>query len=131
VETALHVVERVARQDPTALDEFVAEDLVNHAAGPQGRQGLKAIFATIAQDLGETTVETHHLFAHGDHVTHHMSLRGVHRASTMPLLQGVEPRGQAVTWTFVHIWRVEAGQLVEHWACRDDLGLLHQVGAWP
>jgi len=23
------------------------------------------------------------------------------------------------------------GQIVEHWACRDDLGLLHQIGAWP
>ncbi|MDQ3898225.1 MAG: ester cyclase, partial [Actinomycetota bacterium] len=29
------------------------------------------------------------------------------------------------------IWRVEDGKLVEHWACRDDLGLLHQLGAWP
>ncbi len=131
VDTALDVVERVARRDPSALDEFVAENLVNHAAGLQGREGLKAIFATTAHDLGETTVETHHLFAHADLVTHHTSLHGVHRASTMPLLQGVEPKGQAVTWTFVHIWRVEDGKLVEHWACRDDLGLFHQLGAWP
>jgi hypothetical protein len=21
--------------------------------------------------------------------------------------------------------------VVEHWACRDDVGLLRQVGAWP
>jgi predicted ester cyclase len=131
VDTALDVVERVARQDPSALDELVAENLVNHAAGLQGREGLKAISASIAHDLGETTVETHHLFAHRDLVTHHMSLHGVHRASTMPLLQGVEPTGQAVTWTFVHIWRVKDGKLVEHWACRDDLGLLHQLAAWP
>jgi len=26
---------------------------------------------------------------------------------------------------------VVRGQIVEHWACRDDLGLLRQVGAWP
>ncbi len=76
-------------------------------------------------------METHHLFAHGDLVTHDMSLHGVHRASTMPLLQGVEPTGQAVIWTFVHIWRVEVGKLVDHCACRDDLGLLHQLRAWP
>ena len=49
----------------------------------------------------------------------------------MPLLQGVPPTGRPVSWTFVHIWRVEDGKVVEHWACRDDVGLLHQVGAWP
>ena len=49
----------------------------------------------------------------------------------MPLLAGTEPTGVEVSWTFIHIWRVEDDQIVEHWACRDDLGLLHQIGAWP
>ena len=22
-------------------------------------------------------------------------------------------------------------QIAEHWACRDDVGLLSQIGAWP
>jgi predicted ester cyclase len=64
-------------------------------------------------------------------VTHHVTVHGVHRASTMPLLAGTEPAGVDVSWTFIHIWRVEDDQIVEHWACRDDLGLLHQIGAWP
>jgi len=32
-----------------------------------------------------------------------------------------------VAWTFIHIWRVVDGTIVEHWACRDDLGLLEQL----
>ena len=36
-----------------------------------------------------------------------------------------------MAWTFLHLFRVEDGQLAEHWACRDDVGLLHQLGAWP
>ena len=127
VDAALDVVERVARQDPSALNELVAEDLVNHAAGLQGREGLKAIFAMIAHDLGETTVETHHLFAHGDLVAQHLTLHVTHRASTMPLLTGVTASGRSATWTFIHIWRVADGMIVEHWACRDDMGLLEQV----
>ena len=122
---------RLAAGDLSALDELVDEDLVNHAAGPQGREGLREILAVLAHDLGDPVVETHHLFGHDDLVTHHLTLRGVHRASTMPLLQGVPPTGRPVSWTFVHIWRVEDGKVVEHWACRDDVGLLHQVGAWP
>jgi predicted ester cyclase len=109
----------------------VAEDLVNHAAGPQGRDGLREIVTVLAHDLGDPVVETHHLFAHDHLVTHHMTLHGVHRASTMPLLEGVAPTGRPVRWTFVHIWRVEGDRAVEHWPCRDDVGLLHQLGAWP
>jgi hypothetical protein len=37
--------------DAAALD-LVATDMVNHAAGPQGRDGLGRILATIDDDLG-------------------------------------------------------------------------------
>ena len=129
------VVEELFRRqragDDTFLDELVAENMVNHAAGPQGREGLRQILDNIRHDLGVGELEGHHLVAEGDLVVHHMTVRGVHRASTMPLLEGIEPSGVAVSWTFIHIWRVEGDQVVEHWACRDDLGLLHQLGAWP
>ncbi len=128
------VEELFRRQDRSAIDELLAEDMVNHAAGParQGREGWKQIIGVIEDDLGEDfTVENHHLIAEGELVAHHMTLHGTHRASSMPLLAGVEPTGAAVTWTYMHVWRVVDGRIVEHWACRDDVGLLRQVGAWP
>ena len=46
--TAKEVVEEMYRRqqagDPAVLDELVAEDFVNHAAGPEGREGLKRTF---------------------------------------------------------------------------------------
>jgi predicted ester cyclase len=129
--TAKEVVAELYRRqeagDPTALDELVAEDLVNHAAGPQGREGLKRILRTIDDDLGPLSVEEHHLVGDGDLVAQHLTLHGTHRASTMPLLASVSPSGRAATWTFIHIWRVADGVIVEHWACRDDMGLLEQL----
>jgi predicted ester cyclase len=122
---------RVAAGDETAIDEFVAEDLVNHAAGPQGREGWKKIIATIANDLGPTEIQHHHFIAEGDLVAHHMTMTGTHRASTMPLLTGVAVTQKPVAWTYLHLWRIADGEVVEHWACRDDVGLLAQVGAWP
>jgi lactoylglutathione lyase len=122
---------RQAARDEAGAADLVAEDMVNHAAGPQGREGLRQILATIENDLGPVTVEHHRLIADGEFVAHHMTMHGRHRASTMPLLVGTEPAGTAVSWTYIHIWRVVDGQIVEHWACRDDLGLLHQIGAWP
>lgn len=113
--------------DETALDDLVAEDMVNHAAGPQGREGLKLILNIIDNDLGPVTVEQHHLIGDGDVVAQHLTLHGTHTASTMPLLAEVAASGRAVTWKFIHIWRVADGVIVEHWACRDDMDLLNQV----
>lgn len=129
------VVEELFRRthlgDATATDELVAEDMVNHGGGPQGRHGLKQIMAVIETDLGRIEIDHHHLVTEGDLVAHHMTIRGRHRASTMPLLAGVPVSYAQISWTFMHLWRVLDGQIVEHWACRDDVGFLAQVGAWP
>ena len=124
------VVEEMFRRqqagDPTALD-LVAADMVNHAAGPQGRDGLDLILRTIDEDLGPVTLEQHHLIGEGDLVVQHLTLHGTHRASMMPLLADAPVSGQPATWEFIHIWRVADGMLVEHWACRDDMGLREQL----
>ena len=113
--------------DDTVLDDLVAPDMVNHAAGPQGREGLRAILAIIEADLGPTELEQHHLIGEGDLVAQHVTLHGTHRASTMPLLADTPVSRRPAAWTFIHIWRVADGMLVEHWACRDDMGLLEQL----
>ncbi len=71
--TAVDVVEALNRRwvagDLSALDELVAEGFVNHAAGPQGRDGLRETVTVLAHDLGAPSVEPHHLFAADDLVT--------------------------------------------------------------
>ena len=128
---AKDVVEEMLRRqqagDDTALDDLVAADMVNHAAGPQGRDGLKLILSIVDNDLGPVTVEEHHLIGDGDLVAQHLTVHGTHRASTMPLLAGMPVSGRPTAWTFIHIWRVSDGMIVEHWACRDDMGLLQQL----
>ena len=129
--SAREVVEELLRRQQASedlvLDDLVAEDMVNHAVGLQGRSGLARILSIIDHDLGPITVEQHHLVGDGDIVAQHLTLHGTHRASTMPLLAGVSPSGRPAAWTFIHIWRVANGMIVEHWACRDDMGLLEQV----
>jgi lactoylglutathione lyase len=132
---ARDVVEELARRqetkDATVLDDLVAEDMVNHAAGPQGREGLRRILQTIEHDLGPISFEQHHLVADGDLVVQHVTVHGTHRGSTMPLLADLPVSGRPASWRFIHIWRVAHGMVVEHWACRDDMALVEQLRTGP
>ena len=105
--SARDVVEELFRRqraaDETVLDDLVATDMVNHAAGPQGREGLKTILRTIEVDLGPAELEQHHLIGEGDLVAQHVTLHGTHQASTMPLLADLPVTGRAATWAFIHI----------------------------
>ena len=118
------------RRDESAFD-LVAEDLVQHAAGPQGREGLRLTLATLEHDLDGPTTVIERVVAQDDLVVVQLTMKGRHVASTMPLLSGLPPTGREVAWDFIHIWRVADGLIAEHWACRDDVGLLAQVGGWP
>src|SRR3954447_9565679 len=129
-ETVLAFQEALERRDDSAFG-LIAEDLVQHAAGPQGRNGLRQTLATLDSDLDRPTVTVHRVVAQDDLVVVHLTMHGRHVGSTMPLLAQVPATGTAVGWDFIHIWRVADGSIVEHWACRDDVGLLAQVGGWP
>ena len=122
--------EAAERRDESAFD-LVAEDLIQHAAGPQGREGLRLTLATLEHDLDGPTTVIERVVAQDDLVVVQLTMQGRHVASTMPLLGGLPPTGREVAWNFIHIWRVAGGLIAEHWACRDDVGLLAQVGGWP
>jgi hypothetical protein len=59
--SAREVVEELLRRQQASedlvLDDLVAEDMINHAAGPQGRSGLARILSNVDHDLGPVTVE--------------------------------------------------------------------------
>jgi predicted ester cyclase len=129
-EVVLAFHEAAQRRDGTAFD-LVAEDLVQHAAGPQGRDGLRQTLATLEHDLDRPTTVIHRVVAQNDLVVVQLTMHGRHAGSTMPLLAGLTPTGNEIAWDFIHIWRVANGTIAEHWACRDDVGLLAQVGGWP
>jgi lactoylglutathione lyase len=129
-ETVLAFQEALELRDASAFGH-IAEDFIQQAAGPQGRAGLQQTLATLDHDLDCPTATIHRLVAQDDLVVVQLTMHGRHVASTMPLLAGLPPTGTAIAWDFVHIWRVADGVIVEHWACRDDLGLLEQVGGRP
>jgi predicted ester cyclase len=111
------------------IDELCAPDCVNHAAAPAARHGTDGIkqvvrFSRAAQpDQRWTAVQ---MIAEGDRVVVH----GVREATWQAEgFRGLPtPRGARVAVELVHIFRIADGKIVEHWAVRDDLGMMQQLG---
>jgi predicted ester cyclase len=116
-------------RDFDGLDVLVADYLVNHAGGPQGREGWKQIWRAIIASFPDAVAETRMVIVEDDRAAVHMILKGTHQASAMPLLEGLAPTNKYIEWEFIHLFRLEHGRIVEHSAVRDDHGLRRQLGA--
>jgi predicted ester cyclase len=111
------------------IDELASPDCVNHAAVAEARHGIEGLkrvvaFSRAAQPDQRWTNEM--LIAEGDLVVIHGIREATWQADGF---RGIPtPKGKPVAVELVHIFRVREGKIVEHWAVRDDLGLMKQLG---
>jgi steroid delta-isomerase-like uncharacterized protein len=111
-------------------DKLVAPSAVDHdpqrpPSAPVGPQGLKAVVTMRRRAFPDDHHTIEDLVAEGDKVVARLTRTGTHQGTFLDL----PPTGKPISTTSIHIFRFADGQLVEHWACRDDLGLLQQLGA--
>jgi steroid delta-isomerase-like uncharacterized protein len=120
--------EEIDKGNLGAMDELVAEDYINHSPPrlpglAPGREGLKQAFKI----FWEATPGRHEIedqIAEADRVVTRMTAYGRHVKD----LPGIAARGQELKMTAVAIHRIAHGKIVEHWAGRDELGLMQQLG---
>lgn len=116
--------------DVAAVDEYLAPDFYNHVTGKTGSEDFKELAKDVVR-ASDTANNIDLLVAEGDFVVAYMTVtRSLHKelrvfGFTIP---GV---GQSYTVKHVHIYRVVDGRIREHWAVRDDLGMLRQLKALP
>jgi predicted ester cyclase len=116
--------------DAAALAEVVHPDVVNHEAPPgaaQGLDGLAGSMRMLAAAFSDRRWEVHQAIAEGDTVVLHCTFSGRHTGPFM----GLAPTNRPFAYRQVHLIRFQGGKGVEHWAVRDDLSFLRQVGALP
>ena len=111
-------------------DELIALDFLNHEAppgrdrGPESmREGI-TMLRTAFPDLHFTIEE---LVAEGDTVVGRVTMNGTHQGP----FQGMPPTGRSFQQEQVHFVRFREGKGIEHWAVRDDLGMMRQLGVIP
>ena len=133
---ALESFRLIETGDPQLAQRIIAPDYVNREAdddpadagrqlpGPEGflatSQWLRDAFSNLRFDLQETVAE-------GGTVMAAATMTGEHTG----MFNGIEPTGNRFTHKQVHIFTVAGGQITQHRAVRDDLGLLLQLGWRP
>jgi predicted ester cyclase len=68
------------------------------------------------------------MVAEGDLVVAFMTITRTVRSNTTIFGYAVEGRGQSYNVQHVHIYRIADGKINEHWALRDDISMLRQLG---
>jgi predicted ester cyclase len=129
-----HFEEIWNRKDLAAADELMAQDYLEHAIAPFGqvepgsvndpaamRQTAQWLLAQFP-DL-QMTIEA--MVAQGDTVAVRVLSEGTNLG---PLNGVVPPTGKRFAARQSHWFRVENGQLAEHWATREDLVAMLQLG---
>jgi predicted ester cyclase len=118
------------RGDLSALDELCAPGVVNHAAREELREGVEAfkrLMSLVLEAQADRRWTEQHYVAEGDLVVVYGVREGTWRASTF---RGVAtPNEGHVSVELAHMFRVRDGLICEHWAVRDDLAMMQQLGA--
>ncbi len=114
------------------IDEICAPDVVNHAAVPERRygiEGMKEIARFIYDVQPDQRWPERRMIAEGDYVVAH----GIREATWQGnSFRGVAtPKGKRIAVELAHIFRLRDGKIVEHWAVRDDLAMMQQLGVLP
>ena len=122
------------RQDAAAAAALYAQDAVNHGR-IVGRAAMHEVFETLFETFPDFNYRIVEATAEDDRVVCKMMMSGTHLGEPKRLntafggmLKGVKPTGKKVEVVQFHSFRVRDGQIVEHAAVRDDLGMLKQLG---
>jgi predicted ester cyclase len=110
-----------------AADDLIHPQFVNHEAppgNPQGPEGLRETVAWLRELWGPMRFEVEDEICEGDKVVARVTMHGRHVGEFL----GKEPTGKELATKQIHIWRLEDGQVIEHWSVRDDLGQALQLG---
>jgi predicted ester cyclase len=129
-----HFEEIFNRKNLAVCEETVAEDFVEHAAAPfspsapgkvKGPEAMRASVEWLPAQFPDMRMKIEAIIAEGDTA----AVRILSEGTNLGALNGVvPPTGERFTARQSHWFRVAGCKLVEHWATRDDLTAMLQLG---
>jgi predicted ester cyclase len=114
--------------DVDAVDRYLAPDFYNHVTGRSGREDFRQLAAELRRASASANV-IDLLVAEGEFVVALMTVTRTVNEELRAFGFTIPASGRSYTVKHAHVYRVVDGKIREHWAVRDDLGMLRQLGA--
>lgn len=135
LEKIINCHEKLNQGDTDAALEYFAENTSNHGI-PVGREGIKMVLEDIYKTFPDWRFEIAEILAKDDSVIIRTLISGTHLGKgEFPvnggMLVGVEPTGKSFKAQHIHWFKLRGGKIVEHYASRDDIGMMQQLGLFP
>jgi predicted ester cyclase len=129
VRRGFRAIERPGSEDLAAIahPEFRNWEAVGPAADLRGPEAFGAAIEMLNRAFSELRYEVVAMIAERDLVAVRTLMHGVHTGR----MRELPPTGKPFAQSQSHWFRFDDGLIAEHWATRDDLGFLHQVGLAP
>jgi predicted ester cyclase len=109
-------------------EKYLAPDFYNHVTGKRGTDDFKKLAVDVGQAAGAAN-EIELLVAEDEFVIAYMTITRTLHEDLSAFGFSFPGDGRSYTVKHVHLYRVVDGLIREHWAVRDDLGMLRQLGA--
>ncbi len=126
----------VEREGLAAQAAFFADQVTNHGMLVD-RDSIHAVLQDIVTAYPDVKFEPINIIAENDWVVVRCLLSGTHRGlGEHPfvhegVLAGIPPTSKSVRVQHIHMFRLEDAQIVEHWANREDVLMMRQLGLLP
>jgi steroid delta-isomerase-like uncharacterized protein len=116
-----------------ALLTHLADDFVNHAAlpGSQGKDAMPRLFGILWKAMPDLKWKLEDVIAERDRVVYRVTMTGTQTGPLEFKNAPIPATGREVVTEQVHVFRIANGKAVEHWAGRDDIGFMRQLGVGP
>lgn len=127
--------ERIKRDGPKAGGWGFADGL-KHQGQPVTRESRVRVMEDIFTTFPDYRTEIVDMVAEGDSVVVRSKVSGTHLgvgqlAVNGAMLVGVAPTGKRFVVENIHWYKLRDGAIVEHYAARDDIGMMRQLGLLP
>jgi len=118
------LVEAFNKQDLSIMEDLAASDFVDHTRQLRGCETMKQYVTMVYKHFPDFHATIEDIIAEGDKVWILEKCTMTHTVE----YRGIAPTGKKLTETFVEIYHIIDGKIVEMWTVIDELDFLRKLG---
>lgn len=114
------------------LGQYYTDDCIIHRPEVSkpiiGIENFKVGLSRVIDSYSSIKTTIYEMFGSDDRIACRLSHLAVHRDNWKSRIGYHEVAGKTVGWSAITIFRIEGDKIAEEWVCRDELGMLIELG---